>query len=114
MRWLAGVCLVALVALSVAVLRAPEPRIVIHNASGLALEDVQVWIGDQKAQMAALTEAPGEGQILPTRMEGPIRARLRFADGRQSELQAGWFSPGMDGTARLTVVSPDSIHFELR
>jgi hypothetical protein len=89
---------------------AHQPAVLeLQNRSGEPVEAFAVWVGDEPVAEGQLGVGTLDRHLVPVRHEGPIRLELRFADGRESRLDAGWFSPGQANPTRLALVSRDSL-----
>ena len=88
------------------------PSITVENRGDVALERAVLVVGGDAGVRADLAPGLGEGQSIPLRAEGGARLELRFADGTERRVDAGWFSPAARHDLRVVVVSPDSIRVE--
>ncbi len=114
MRILAALMLGAWGLLLWALIERQEPALVLRNATGEALTAVEVVIGEEKVQVAAMR--PGDRLLVegPPGAEGPVDLVLHYADGREERRRAGWYLSAEVGGREIVLGSADSVRVVAR
>jgi len=114
MRIFGTILLLGLVGLLVALLGTPAPELLVTNSSGLAVRSVEARIGELAFPLGSLAAADSIGLPLGLRGAGPLSIRVRFEDGSETSVDAGYFAPGMRGHPQIAILGPDSLRVRTR
>jgi len=109
MRVILVVVVLAFAVLSWMALAGGSPALRVENRSPEAIRSLQVGVGEEEVELAALPSCGHASVPLPLRREGPLRVHVQFASGAETTSEGGWFLPGMRGGPALTIVAPDSV-----
>jgi hypothetical protein len=103
---LAGTALALLLG---AVLGHQSPAVELHNRSSEAVLAFSLSVAGEPFTEGRLPVGALDRHLVPVHREGPIQLELQFAEGRQARFDVGWFSPGQSNTARIAILSADSV-----
>jgi len=109
LRIFGSILLLGLLGLLVALLGTPAPEIAVTNASGLEVARVEARVGDLAFPLGKLAASDSARVPLGLRGAGPLSVRVRFEDGREHAVDAGYFAPGMRDRPRIAILGPDSV-----
>lgn len=109
MKTIAMLTGMGLLLLLAAVLGHQSPAVELHNRTDEAILAFSLSVAGEPVTQGSLPAGALDRHLVPVRHEGPIHLELRFASGRQTRVEAGWFSPGQAKAARIAIESPDSV-----
>ena len=92
-----------------AVMTYQPPQVEILNRSGIAVDALEIRIGDRSVVHARMGVGGLDRHSIPVRQEGPVTLHLRFADGREGDFAAGWFNPGQSTLPTIEIIGADSV-----
>lgn len=114
MRIFGSILLLGLLGLLVALVGTPAPELALTNRSGLDVHSVEARVGDISFPLGAVAAADSLQRPVGIRGAGPLSVRVRFADGREHSVDAGYYAPGMAGRPRIAILAPDSVAVDVR
>jgi hypothetical protein len=101
--------LTGLLVLLAAVVGHQPPSVAVQNRSETAVERFEIDVDGETVLHGSLAAGALDRHSLPVRKEGPMRLVVRFAGGRSSEFDVGWFNPGQSSDSHIAILSADSV-----
>ncbi len=109
MRIIFSVLLLSFVVLLGVVLTSSAPPLLVSNQTPLEVKALRVEVGGDRQTLPGLS--PGEHRRIPLRLkeDGILAVEVVFQDGSRRQVDGGYFTPAMDQSKVLTIVSADSL-----